>query len=77
MRRACGTETLASSGAGRVDLCSCGQLHVHLGNITLRLDGDELRAFEELLRTSRNVLDGQKRPNLRLVSDVKNSAQSH
>lgn len=34
----CSRQTLASAGPCRVDACSCGRIHLHLGPVSMCLD---------------------------------------
>jgi hypothetical protein len=52
----CQPRTLAQLGAHRVDLCGCGQVHVHIGVLTIRLDRAQyLRLCDALLAALRQL----------------------
>ena len=53
----CQSRRLAAHGPIRVDLCSCGQVHVSVGPTTLRLAPAVVRALGETLRTAIARLD--------------------
>ena len=47
---------LARQGTIRVDLCGCGQVHVAIGPITVRLASDDYRTLcETLLAAARHL----------------------
>jgi hypothetical protein len=48
----CQAQTLARDGNLRVDLCGCGQVHVTIGAVTVRLDRDHFSRFCDLLLTA-------------------------
>jgi hypothetical protein len=48
---------LAAQGAIRIDLCSCGQVHVSIGPTTVRLAPPVARALGDALRTAMARLD--------------------
>jgi len=52
----CRPRALARQGAIRVDLCGCGQVHVAIGAITVRLaSADYLALCETLLAAARHL----------------------
>jgi hypothetical protein len=48
----CQSRRLAARGPIRIDLCSCGQVHVSIGPTTMRLAPPVLRALSEALHTA-------------------------
>ncbi len=53
-RKGCSHQLVARGRGCMVSLCSCGNVHLNLGALTLRLDGDELA---ELARTLERAVD--------------------
>jgi len=52
----CQPRTLAQFGGHRVDLCGCGQVLVHIGVLTVRLDRTQyLRLCDTLLAALRQM----------------------
>lgn len=45
----CQPVNLAANGAARLDRCSCGCLHLHLGPVMLRLTPEVLPGLAEVL----------------------------
>ncbi len=45
----CQPVNLAANGAARLDRCSCGCLHLHLGPVMLRLTPEVLPSLVEVL----------------------------
>lgn len=45
----CQPVNLAANAAARIDLCSCGNLHLHLGPVMLRLSPQMLPKVAEVL----------------------------
>lgn len=59
----CRPQALARRGAIRVDLCGCGQVHVTVGPITLRLaHADYLTFCDTLLAAIRELPPDTPRP---------------
>jgi len=48
----CHPQTLARHGSIRVDLCGCGQVHVTVGAVTVRLAADQYRVLSETLQAA-------------------------
>lgn len=48
----CQPRRLAAQGPVRVDLCSCGQVHVSIGPTTVRLAQPVARALGDAMRTA-------------------------
>lgn len=48
----CQPQRLAAHGPIRIDLCSCGQVHVSIGPTTVRLAQPVARALGDALRTA-------------------------
>lgn len=48
----CRSRRLAARGPIRIDLCTCGQVHVSIGPTTMRLAPSVLRALGDALRTA-------------------------
>jgi len=48
----CHPQRLAAQGPIRIDLCSCGQVHLSVGPTTIRLAPSVVRALGEALRTA-------------------------
>ena len=46
----CEPENLAANGVARVDLCSCGNVHLHVGPVMLKLAPDVLPRVLEVVR---------------------------
>jgi hypothetical protein len=55
--RPCLPRRLAAHGPIRIDLCSCGQIHLSIGATTVRLAQPLARALGEALRTALARLD--------------------
>lgn len=53
----CQARTLAQRGAIRIDLCSCGQVHLTVGALTLRLAAPALAAINEVVHVALARLD--------------------
>ena len=54
----CQPRTLAQTGSVRVDLCGCGQVHVTVGPLTVRLAAAQYRVLcETLLAGARGLPD--------------------
>ena len=45
----CRRTTLAEGRAGRVELCSCGTVHLSIGGVTVRLPAAAVRALRDML----------------------------
>ncbi len=48
----CQPQRLAAQGPIRIDLCSCGQVHMSIGPTTIRLAPAVLRSLGDALRTA-------------------------
>jgi len=48
----CQPENLAANSDGRVDLCSCGNVHLHVGPVMLKLAPDVLPCVLEVLKVA-------------------------
>lgn len=48
----CQPQRLAAQGPIRIDLCSCGQVHLSVGPTTIRLAPSVVRALGDVLRTA-------------------------
>lgn len=48
----CRPQTLASQGPVRIDLCGCGQVHLSISALTVRLSPAVARLLGEALRTA-------------------------
>lgn len=48
----CRKSTLATNGAGKVELCSCGTTHLTIGSLTVRLPAAAIPALKDLLETA-------------------------
>jgi len=48
-RAGCGPQTLAHQAGVRVDACACGQVHVTIGSLTIRLERARYLALCETL----------------------------
>ena len=53
----CQSRRLAARGPIRIDLCSCGQVHLSIGPTTVRLAPAVVRALGDALRTAIARLD--------------------
>jgi hypothetical protein len=62
----CQPRRLAAQGPIRIDLCSCGQVHVSIGPTTVRLAQPVVRALGEALRTALARLEHAASPPLPL-----------
>jgi hypothetical protein len=62
----CQPQRLAAHGPIRIDLCSCGQIHVSIGPTTVRLAQSVARALGDALRTAMARLDHAPAPPLSL-----------
>jgi hypothetical protein len=52
----CGSRTLAQHAGVRVDACACGQVHVTIGSLTIRLDRARYLALcDTLLAATRRL----------------------
>ena len=55
----CGSRTLAQQAGVRVDACACGELHVTIGSLTIRLDRARyLLLCDTLLAATRQLPQG-------------------
>lgn len=70
---ACQRQLLAHLPGYRVELCSCGAVHVHAGPVTVRMTREDYETFATVVATAMANLAQQserpKRPALRLVDD--------
>lgn len=57
----CQTTNISALGPFRVDLCSCGAVHVHLGPAMVRLTPDSLPHLAETLRLAEERLPAVQR----------------
>ena len=84
MDASCGRTTLAKSGNVQVERCSCGQINLHLGSMSLRLDQDTVERLTSTLavamirnRQLQHEHEAQqhvdKQPTLSLVPDLAES----
>ena len=62
----CRPRRLAAQGPIRIDLCSCGQVHVSIGPTTVRLAQPVVRALGDALRTALARLEHPASPPLPL-----------
>lgn len=62
----CRSRRLAAQGQIRIDLCSCGQVHVSVGAMTVRLAQPVARALGDALRTAMHRLEDVASPPLPL-----------
>lgn len=62
----CRPRRLAAQGPIRIDLCSCGQVHVSVGATTVRLAQPVARALGDALRTAMARLEHVATPPLPL-----------
>lgn len=53
MSKSCRLASLAKGESGAILRCSCGQIHLHLGQVTLRLDES---AFEDLAMLTQTAM---------------------
>jgi hypothetical protein len=52
----CQPQTLARDGNLRVDLCGCGQIHLTIGALTVRLERDDFsRLCDAMLTAARQL----------------------
>jgi hypothetical protein len=59
--KSCRPTNLAANHAGRLDLCSCGCLHLSLGPVMLRLSPEVLGPLVDLLQWGQQVLPAVQR----------------
>ena len=62
----CQPRRLAARGPIRIDLCSCGQVHLSIGPTTVRLAQPVVRALGDALRTAIARLEQTSSPPLPL-----------
>jgi hypothetical protein len=43
------TQTVAECEMGRIDMCTCGTMHVHIGNATVRMPMDQFFSFSTMV----------------------------
>lgn len=55
----CCRRTLAQSQSSRVDLCSCGHVHLSIGPVTLRLEPVVLQSISTVLDQAVEQLRGE------------------
>lgn len=55
--RRCRPETLAAQGPVRIDLCSCGQVHLSISALTVRLSPRMLQVVSDAARTALTRLE--------------------
>lgn len=65
-RGSCSVETLASGPVGRVQMCSCGSVHISVGAVTLRTDVDDCASLAQTLAEA-VIAMAARRPALRVV----------
>lgn len=53
----CRARTLAEEGPIRIDLCSCGQIHLTMGPLTIRLCATLVSTLSDSLRSALAQLD--------------------
>lgn len=59
--KSCHPTNLAASQLGRLDLCSCGCLHLNIGPVMLRLSPEVLGPLVEMLQWGQQVLPAVQR----------------
>ena len=57
----CNQTNLSATGPFRVDLCSCGSVHVHLGPAMVRVTPDSLSRLAEAVLLARDRLPAVQR----------------
>lgn len=57
----CTTKNISAIGPFRVDICTCGSLHVHLGPAMVRLDPNALKHLAEAVQLAETRLPAMQR----------------
>ena len=71
MDSTCYRVQLANDGLNAVDRCSCGTVAVHIGALTVRIDGEELDGLAATLVSAalrnREIMQEEEGPRLQIV----------
>ena len=71
MEATCERTNLVSNGIFRVDRCSCGALHMHVGALTLKLAQDAMESLSdtlaEAMAVNQQLCQQSRGPTLQLV----------
>jgi hypothetical protein len=62
MKERCQREVLVESALAKIELCSCGMIHVSAGPLTLRLEPHAFEALSETIGFARERLQRRKLP---------------